>query len=147
MLNNGDTVHNKYNLLIVRNILVCSLTVGAIGGCSMPKPKPPTVALSPIAAAREARNQCAIYGLKKGTPAYVTCIKRSTNKLLYNNAVAMCGQRSFSNQCGAGVMSEINPTPAQSFEMTECKQRLYNLCIQAASQEYLHQDGQINPFR
>ncbi|MGC9193812.1 MAG: hypothetical protein ACP5FQ_08065, partial [Thermoplasmata archaeon] len=71
--------------------------------------------------------------------------KRAANKLLYNNAIAMCGQKSFSNQCGAGIMSSIDPTPAQSVEITECKQRMYNLCVQSASQEYL-ENHYINPF-
>lgn len=106
-------------------------------GCALPKAQLPVVPLSPVLAAQEADDQCVTYGLNKGSSAYIACVRNATNRLLYNNAVAICGQKSFSNQCDGGVMSTIDPSPAQSFETTQCKQRMYNICVQSAAQEYL----------
>jgi len=132
-------------LSVILDTTICVAAIGSLSGCALSKPTPPIVSMSPVLAAQEADEQCTTYGLKDGSPAYFACAKRAADKLLYNNAVAICGQKSFFNQCGSGIMSSIDPTPAQSLEITECKQRMYNLCVQSATQEYLENQA-VNPF-
>lgn len=131
---------------IVGTISFYGLAMCLLSACALPKPKPPTAALSPVAAAQEADEQCTTYGLQAGTPNYIACVKQATDRLLYNNSVARCAQKSFATQCGGGIMATVDPTPAQSLENTECKQRMYELCTQSAAQEYLQRNMPTNPF-